>query len=520
MSVNKPEKFGKYFLLDPIATGGMAELHRAKITGEEGFEKVIAVKKILPHLVKEEKLVKAFIDEARLAAFLQHENIVRIFDFGKMENDYFIAMEYLNGKNLQLLIKNSQKKGLPLGKENILHIISCICNGLHYAHTQKNFKGEPLNIIHRDISPPNIFISYEGEVKIIDFGVAKAASQNTSTRMGVIKGKVGYMSPEQAEGKKLDSRSDIFAIGSIFYELLVGIPLYQGDTMQVLAKARDAYFQPPEKIIPDLEPDLLKILLRSLAKNPDQRYQSCGQMLADIEKFVSEAFLRPTIWSLARYMKNLFDKEMANEEMVMQDVLELAGNGGFNTFNTSSTEPDEYEDTLTLDKPKGPPVNKKICIVGDLASGKTSIARRFVNNVCPEKYCFTMGVNVNKKLISFKNRKINLEIWDFCGQDHVVKISPDCLKDADGYFLVIDSSRASSYNMAILIQEKLKKNRIKAPFVCLLNKFDLSRSKQGRLAKSSLDAIQLKGWSIMKTSAKTGMGINSAFTALIEKFFL
>ncbi len=520
MSINKPEKFGKYFLLDPIATGGMAELHRAKITGEEGFEKVIAMKKILPHLVNEEKLVKAFIDEARLAAFLQHENIVRIFDFGKMENDYFIAMEYLNGKNLQFLIKKSQQKGSPLGKENILHIISCMCNGLHYAHTQKNFKGEPLNIIHRDISPPNIFISYEGEVKIIDFGVAKAASQNSSTRMGVIKGKVAYMSPEQAEGGKIDSRSDIFAIGSIFYELLAGTPLYQGDTMQVLAKARNADFKPPEKIIPDLEQGLLKILQRSLAKNPDHRYQSCGEMLADIEKLILEAFLRPATWSLARYMKNLFNKEIAREEIVMQDVLELAGNGGFDAFNKSSQEADGYQNTVTLDKPKGPPVNKKICIVGDLASGKTSIARRFVNGVCPEKYYFTMGVNVNRKLISFENRRINLEIWDFCGQDHVVEISPDSLKDTDGYFLVIDSSRASSYNLAVLIQEKLEKNRIKAPFICLLNKFDLSRSKPGRLAKSSFDSIYSKGWSVMKTSAKTGMGVNSAFMTLIEKFFL
>ena len=196
MSDFEPQKFGKYQLLDKIAAGGMAELYRAKVTGDYGFEKQVAIKKILPHLSDEGNLVKAFIDEAKLAALLQHENIVQIYDFGNMNGEYFIAMEYLFGKDLRKLTYKAKEKGVPFDLENILYVISRVCAGLDYSHNLKDLQGKPLNIIHRDINPQNIFITYEGQVKIIDFGIAKAASHNSTTHEGLIKGKLAYMAPQ------------------------------------------------------------------------------------------------------------------------------------------------------------------------------------------------------------------------------------------------------------------------------------------------------------------------------------
>ena len=217
MSVFKPVKFGKYLLLEKLATGGMAQLYKGKMIGVEGFEKLVAIKQILPHLVEEKEFISSFIDEAKLAAMLHHQNIVQIYDFGNMEGTYYIAMEYLQGRDLRIIINRAKEIHKPLHLEQILFIMSNICSGLDYAHKMKDFEGKPLNIIHRDISPQNIMITYEGEVKILDFGIAKAATQRTLTHMWMIKGKVAYMSPEQAAGKIIDYRSYIFSAGILFY---------------------------------------------------------------------------------------------------------------------------------------------------------------------------------------------------------------------------------------------------------------------------------------------------------------
>ncbi len=249
----QPARFGKYILVEKLATGGMAQLYRAKILGVQGFEKLIAIKMILPHLAKEHELVSSFIDEAKLAALLNHQNIVQIYDFGSMEDSYFISMEYLFGKDLRGIATKSKEKNLPVSLEHALYIMSRVCSGLDYAHKLKDFQGKPLNIIHRDISPQNIFVTYEGDVKILDFGIAKAASQSTITQYGMIKGKVAYMSPEQAAGKFIDRRSDIFSAGILLYELVTGNRMFTGDsTMQILAKVREAEFDPPESVTPGL----------------------------------------------------------------------------------------------------------------------------------------------------------------------------------------------------------------------------------------------------------------------------
>jgi serine/threonine protein kinase/Tfp pilus assembly protein PilF len=338
MTVFEPKQFGKYQLLDKIAVGGMAELFRAKLTGAQGFEKLIVIKKILPNLSEEEILVTSFIDEAKLAALLHHENIIQIYDFGSMADQYFIAMEYLFGKDLRDISRTAGAKDLALGMENILYIVSRICNGLDYSHNLKDLQGRPLNIIHRDINPQNILITYDGQVKIIDFGIAKAASHNTHTRENLIKGKLAYMSPEQANGKKIDHRSDIFSTGIVLYELLTARRMFTGDTMHVLSLVREAKFDPPEEVIPDLPPKLNAILCKALAKDPDDRYQSAGEMLADIEEFMFERYLHPNARSFASYMKELFDQEHAEEEIALWAKTQTYESGEQQPYNESLQE--------------------------------------------------------------------------------------------------------------------------------------------------------------------------------------
>ncbi len=320
MSNFKPIRFGKYLILDKIATGGMAELFRAKITSVEGFEKLIAIKKILPNLTQDSNLVDMFIDEAKLAAMLTHQNIVQIYDLGSMEGAYFIAMEYIHGKDLRVLSNKSKKKGLPLPLEYALYITSGICSGLDYSHNLKDFQGNPLKLIHRDISPQNILVTYEGEVKIVDFGIAKAAKKTADTREGLIKGKVAYMSPQQAAGKSIDHRSDIFSTGILLYEMITGVRMFEGDDLKILDQVRKADFHKPETIVSDLPAEVSEILRLALAKAPSRRYKSGVAMLADLEECLSSFAVRPRAEGLSHYMKALFAEEIAAEDAALQEI--------------------------------------------------------------------------------------------------------------------------------------------------------------------------------------------------------
>ncbi len=350
MTQFEPKQFGKYQLLDKIAVGGMAELFRAKLTGAQGFEKLIAIKKILPNLSREQNLVTAFIDEAKLAALLHHENIIQIYDFGSMDDQYFIAMEYLFGKDLRTITRTARKKDLALGIENIVYIVSRICAGLDYSHHLKDLQGKPLNIIHRDINPQNILVTYEGQVKIIDFGIAKAASHNTQTKENLIKGKLAYMSPEQANGMQIDHRSDIFSTGIILYELLADRRMFTGETMHVLSLVRDAKFAPPEEVILDLPSKLKEILHRSLAKDPNERYQTAGEMQADIEEFMFERSMRPNARSFAEYIKALFEEEHAEEELALWTKSQIYETGGPAPADQPALAEETHETTILLTK--------------------------------------------------------------------------------------------------------------------------------------------------------------------------
>jgi serine/threonine protein kinase len=237
-----------------------------------------------------------------------------------MEGSYFIAMEFLLGKDLRQAFAKSRERNLPLSNEHALYITNRVCSGLDYAHTLKDFQGKPLNIIHRDISPQNIFVTYEGEIKIVDFGIAKAASQSTITQFGMIKGKVAYMSPEQASGRPIDHRSDIFSIGILLYEMVTGKRMFTGtDTLQILAKVSRAEFEPPEAAHSGLPPKIYQVLNKALVKEPEERYQSCGEMLADLEECMFQLSLRPTARGISQYMKELFKEEIATEGRRMQE---------------------------------------------------------------------------------------------------------------------------------------------------------------------------------------------------------
>lgn len=320
----QPVQYGKFLLLERIARGGMAELCRAKIIGSQGFEKLIAIKKILPHLADQEDFVSAFIDEARLAAFLHHRNIVQIFDFGEMAGGYFISMEYLSGKPLRTLMNFAGKSDarLPLGM--VLFIVAEICTGLDYAHNLKNFSGEPLGIVHRDIGPQNIFMTYDGQVKIIDFGIARATSHNTVTTVGSLKGKIAYMSPEQASGKEIDHRSDIFSVGIILYELVTGKHLYTAeDSGQQLALAADCRFVPVRELDASLPPLLYEILDKALARKPDDRYQTTGELWADLERCAKETEAFATAKELALFMAQFFKADMEHEEAALRQAVSV-----------------------------------------------------------------------------------------------------------------------------------------------------------------------------------------------------
>ncbi|MDF1590033.1 MAG: protein kinase [Desulfobacterales bacterium] len=354
--------------MDKIASGGMAELYRAKIIGDRGFEKIVAVKKILPYLAFDDVLVSSFIDEAKLAALLQHQNIVQIYDFGTMANSYFIAMELLAGKDLRLSTNKSKQKNMPMDLETALYITAQICDGLEYAHKLRDFQGKPLGIIHRDISPPNILITFSGQVKIIDFGIAKARNQSKDTQVGIIKGKVAYMSPEQADGKVIDHRSDIFATGILLYEMLSRRRMYTGeDTLQVLSRVREARFEPPENVIGYRYPELFRILNRILAKNPDDRYPSSGEMQADIEGLLNKLPNRPSTQGISQYMHRLFEKEISDEDLAMRAAMqvqaptELPG-AGYDTADTLTGFEDAASNITEVIEPDPGPAEEKAAV--------------------------------------------------------------------------------------------------------------------------------------------------------------
>jgi serine/threonine protein kinase len=319
--VSKPIPFGKYYLLDRIAAGGMAEVFRAKAFGVEGFERIVAVKRILPSIAADTDFITMFIDEAKLAVQLNHANIAQIFDLGKVGDSYFIALEYVHGKDVRALFDRLFELDERALVELPCYVAMRICEGLDYAHHKRDASGRPLELVHRDVSPQNMLISFDGDVKLIDFGIAKAAGKEGRTRAGILKGKFGYLSPEQVLGAEVDLRSDIFGVGIVLHELLTGQRLFVGDSeFSTIEKVRSAEITPPHLINPDVTEGLSRIVMKALSRNPNKRYQTARELQDDLQRFLREQEEPFTRRELSAFMCDLFPEHAEDDQEAVGDL--------------------------------------------------------------------------------------------------------------------------------------------------------------------------------------------------------
>ncbi len=310
MSASEPEVFGEYELLEKIATGGMAEVYRARKHGAAGFEKIVVIKKILPELAKDDEFVQLFQDEARITARLMHVNIVQVFDYSKLGNEYFIAMEYVHGLDLARMLVRARNLG-PFPVPIALFIAAEVLKALAFAHTRTDDRGDPLGIVHCDISPQNMLISYAGEVKLTDFGISRAAFQAGSQHQ-VIRGKYAYMSPEQVEGRQLGPHTDLFSLGIVLYEALTGSRLFKARNRdETLSRVRRAEVPSPRAVRSEISEDLEGFLLKSLARLPDDRFRSAEEMLEALTAIRVREGHRATNNDLAAFLRDVIDAAAA-----------------------------------------------------------------------------------------------------------------------------------------------------------------------------------------------------------------
>lgn len=310
------EHFGNYEIIRRLAAGGMAEVLLAKQKSLGGFERLVCLKRILPHLSAQEDFLKMFQDEARIAANLVHPNIAQIYDIGEHDGHYYIAMEYVRGEDVRRIYNQEVARGQTLPRHIAALITMGAAAGLDYAHRQTDLDGAPLNLVHRDISPQNIVVSYDGHAKIVDFGVAKAAGKLNQTRAGVLKGKYSYMSPEQASGDPVDGRTDIFALGVTLYETTTGARLFKRDNeLETLHAVLACNVPPPTQLVPRYDRDFEALVLKALAFDPEQRYQTAGELEQDLERYLLGHGFATSASHLAAYMQDLFAEKLADEAL-------------------------------------------------------------------------------------------------------------------------------------------------------------------------------------------------------------
>lgn len=297
-------------IIKKLDSGGMAEVYLGEIVGPRGISKRVAIKRILPHLGKHEKFVSMFLDEARLAMNLSHANIVQTFEVGIHEDSYFIVMEYIDGASLKHLLTYLQERDTLIPVPIAVYIAMEVGKGLAYAHKARDSRGRPLNIVHRDVSPPNILISTQGEVKVVDFGLAKAASQLENTEPGIIKGKFSYLSPEALMGLDIDHRADIFSLGIVLFEMLTGRRLFYGSSdLETVKQVERAYVPSVVALNPNVPYDLELVLRKALRRDRDERYQSCDQFVEDLNNVLFSHGLRVTSKDVARLIRQIRDQD-------------------------------------------------------------------------------------------------------------------------------------------------------------------------------------------------------------------
>ena len=307
------ERFGRYELLERIGVGGMAEVFRAVQRGAAGFSRPVAIKRILPHIASDPETVEMFIDEAKLAVQLSHPNIAQIFDLGQAEGKYFIAMEYVDGHSLETIWDRWAERQRRLPAEAVAHLLVQVCEALHHAHFAEDAEGRPLGIIHRDVSPSNVLISFNGEVKVIDFGLAKAENRVSRTRDGMVKGKLAYLSPEQAHGRPLDRRSDLFSLGVCAWELLTGKRAFRrDDDRKTVLAIRAGKIDPPSRHAVVPEP-LERIVGRLLATQLELRYRTALEAREDLEAWQRQGGPEFGRRNLTALMRSTFPERFAEE---------------------------------------------------------------------------------------------------------------------------------------------------------------------------------------------------------------
>src|SRR5258708_7354900 len=312
----------RYRVIEKLESGGMAEVFRAESEGLQGFRKQVAIKRVLPHLSSKKKFISMFLDEARLSAQLSHSNCVQVFDIGVGDNAFFIVMEFVDGANLKAIIEHIKKSGRDFPVEAAVYIALELCKGLAYAHELTDQSGVPLHIVHRDMSPPNVLVTKHGEIKIVDFGLAKANSQLEKSEPGIIKGKFSYLAPEAAMGQDVDARTDIFAVGIILWELLSGQRLFLGDTdFQTVKKVQAAQVPSISQINKKVPLELERIVVRALARDPAQRFTMARDLGMELSKFMFKYGVPVSTFDIAQLVQGQM-KERQRHRPVQASIID------------------------------------------------------------------------------------------------------------------------------------------------------------------------------------------------------
>jgi serine/threonine protein kinase len=366
----QPIQFGKYTLFERIGRGGMADVFKARVQGPAGFERVFVVKRILPHLSDDPTFTRMFIEEAKMSARLSHPNIVQVFELGAVEQEYFISMEYVRGRDLAETMRTLWARIGPPRPELVAYVGREMCRALAYAHDLTGDDGTPLGMIHRDVSPSNVMLSYDGAVKLLDFGIAKALGveeqqEESGTQRGTLKGKFAYMAPEQTQGSDVDRRIDIFATGIVLHEILTGRRLFKGENdLQTVEKVRVCDVPPPSLQNPLCPPELDVIVLKALAKHRDDRFQTTSEMADALDDVVHAARFQPS--HLAQLMRDLFPAEAGGPE--------ARNTSSSARITQSMTGSSSRPYSPAMRSPTIPPVSRSVSAIRGLQTREGSVA--------------------------------------------------------------------------------------------------------------------------------------------------
>ena len=397
-TIFEPAPFGDYLLVDLIGTGGMADVFLANAYGAEGFERLVAIKCIQRHWLRDKRFIEMFIDEARLAVQLSNPNIAQVYELGTVDGQYYMAMEYVAGQSLANIFKELASRRVALPVAHAAYLITGVAAALDHAHRRCDTQGRPLKIVHRDVTPHNVLVSYDGAVKVVDFGIAKAENRLTKTEAGTLKGKFAYMSPENARGMPVDQRSDVFAAGILLWEALTGHKLFQADDdFETFDLVRAAVVDPPSKYVPALPSDLDRVALKALAPVPEERYQHASELIAALEPFLIHEYAVFGGAEMSSFMQEHFAAAVVDEaqrrERVEQlslprpahrptvrspsrDIAEIEALGRSGTVVLASAESGDAEvpGLLSTTDPTLPKVSLEESCVAALESAATNVA--------------------------------------------------------------------------------------------------------------------------------------------------